>query len=149
MVDGVVDRGASAILQLVHAGGKQIDVVGEVLRHLAFIVEADNESLVEAGANGVLQKTDGGILFKIKTAVDRSANVDKQAQVQRQIGFAAEIQNGLRRLMIVKYGEIGLIEVANKFTVLVSGNKQKIHFVDTFANGEQRAGLRNRLQKEE
>ena len=140
-IDGVVERGASAILQLVHAGGEQRDVVGKVLGHLTLGVEAHNESLVEAGANRVLQEVDGGILLEIKTAVHRSADVDEQAEVQRQIDLAAEVENRLRRLVIVENGEIGLAEVADKFAVLVGGDEQNINFIHPFVNGEQRAGL--------
>src|ERR1019366_3034774 len=53
----------------------------------------------------------------------------------------AEVENGLRRLVIVENGEIGLIEVANKFAALVSGDEQNVHFIDSFVDGEQRAGL--------
>ena len=140
-VDGVVERRAAAILQLVYAGGEQLDVVGKVLRHLTLGVESNYEGFVEAGANRVLQETDGGILLEFEAAVDRSAYVDEQAEVQRQIGFAAEVENGLWRLVIVEDGEIGLIKVADKFAVLVGGNEQNVNFVDAFVNGEQRAGL--------
>ncbi len=72
--------------------------------------------------------------------MDRSADVDEQTEVQRQIGFAAEIQNGLRRLVIVENGEITLIEVADELAMLVGGDEQHVHFIDPLANSE--AGLR-------
>jgi len=140
-VNGVVERGAPAILQFVDAGGKQLDVVGEILRHLALGVEADDEGFVEVGADRVLQKADGGVLLEIETAVNRAADVDEQAEMQREIGFAAEIENRLRGLMVVENGEIGLVEVANKFAVLVGSDEQDVNFVDAIANGKHRAGL--------
>src|SRR5580658_2320307 len=112
-----------------NAIGEQLHVVGEVLRELTLFVEANDKGFVEADANGVLQKADGCILFEIKTAVDRSADVDQQAEVQRQIGFAVEVENGLRRLMIVENREIGLIQVANKFAMLVGRDEQYVDFV--------------------
>src|SRR5580700_4883417 len=141
-IDCIVERGASAILQAVDAIGKQLHIVGEILRELALFVEADYESPVESHANRVLEKADRGILLEIKTAVDRTAHVDEQAHVQRQIGFATKIQNGLRRLMIVKDRKIALIQISNKLAMLVGGDEQHVHFIDTFVNGEHRASLR-------
>ncbi len=44
--------------------------------------------------------------------------------------------------MIVENGEIGLIQVADKLAVLVGGDEENVHLVNSFVNGEQRAGLR-------
>src|SRR5260370_24673749 len=109
-VDGVVERRAASILQLVYAGREQFHVVGEILRHLALGVEADHEGFVEAGADRVLQEADGGILLEIKTAVYRSAYVDQQAEVQRQISFSPKINNRLRRLGIFGKWRNGFVQ---------------------------------------
>src|ERR1700733_13852079 len=141
-IDCIVERGASTILQAVDTIGKQLHIVGEILRELALFVEADYESPVESHANRVLEKADRGSLLEIKTAVDRTAHVDEQSHVQRQIGFATKIQNGLRRLMIIKNRKIALIQISNKLAMLVCGDEQHVHFIDTFVNGEHRASLR-------
>ena len=117
-------------------------VVGKVLGRRALGVEANYECFIETGAHRVLQKIDGGILLEIKTAVHRSAHIDEQAKVQRQIGLAAEINNRLRGLVIVKDGEIFFIQVAHKLAMFVGGNKQHVYFIDPFMNGEQRPSLR-------
>src|SRR5207302_3098787 len=92
--------------------------------------------------DGVLKKTDGGVLLEIKTAVHRSAHVDQQAEMQWQIGFPAKINNGLRRLVIVENREIVLVQIADKFAVLVGGDEQNVHLVHTFVDGEHRTALR-------
>src|ERR1700674_3869187 len=89
----------------------------------------------------MLEEADGRVLLELKTAVDRTAYVDEQAEVQGQIGFSAKVKNGLRRLVIVENREIVLIEIANKFAMLVSGDEEDIHFIDAFVNGEHRARL--------
>jgi hypothetical protein len=141
-IDGIVERGASAILQAMNAIGEQLHVVGEILRELALFVKADDESFVEAGTDRVLQEADGGILLELKTAVNRSAHVDEQAQVKRKIGFATKVYDRLRRLVIVENREIVLIQVADKFSMLVGSDEKHVDFVDAFADGEHRARLR-------
>src|ERR1022692_867472 len=136
-VDGVVKRRASTILKFVHASGKQLNVVGKVLRHLTLSVEADYESFIEASPDRVLQEAGSGILLKIKTTVHRSAHIDEQTEVHRQIRFPAEVENGLRRLVIVEYGEIILPEVADELAVLVGSDEQNVYFVNALMNGEQ------------
>src|SRR5260370_2992637 len=133
-VDGVVQRRSASILQLVYARREQFHVVGEILRHLALGVEADYEGFVEAGADCVLQEVYGGVLLEIKTAVDRSAHVDKQAEVQRQISFAPKINNRLRRLVDIEHREGGLIQVADKLPILVGGDEQKVNLLGPFVN---------------
>ena len=97
-----------------------------------WLLKPTTKALSKSGAHRVLQETGGGILFEIKAAVHRSAHVDQQAEVQWQIGFAAEIQMDLRRLVIVKNAEIVLIQVAHKLAVLVGGNKQHVDFIHPF-----------------
>ena len=138
LVDRVVQRGAAAIVQLVHAGREQGHIVGEILRHLAVAVEAHHKRLVEAGAHRVLQKTGGRVLLKIEPAVHRSADIDQQAQVQGQIGFAAEVQDRLRRLVIVKNGEIVLVQIADELAVLVGRDEQHVDFIHPRVQGDHR-----------
>ena len=97
------------------------------------------KALSKPGANRVLKEADGRILLELKTAVDRSADIDEQAHVQGQIGFVAEIQNGLRRLVIVENREIGLVEVANKLAMLIGGDEKNVDLVHSFVDGEQSA----------
>ena len=61
---------------------------------------------------------------------------------KRQIGFAAEVDNRLRRLVIVEDREIGLIQVADKFAVLVGGDEENVNFIHALVDGEHGAGLR-------
>ena len=101
-VNCVIHRCAAAVVQTSHAGFKQPNVVGEILRNLAVSTEAHDKSFIEIRPQGVLQKADSGFLFEIKAAMHRSAGIHQQAQFQGQIGFTAEIDNRLRRLVIVQ-----------------------------------------------
>ena len=139
-VDGVVHRGSPAVAQAFHSGFEQLNVVGELLRDLAVTVEAHHESLVEIRAQGVLQEADCSFLLEIETAVHRSAGVDQQAQLQRQIGLAAEVHDRLGRLVIVQDGEIALVQVAHKFAAMVSGDEEHIDFADPFLDGQDGIG---------
>ena len=105
-IDGVVQRGASAIVQTPHSGFQQPDAVGEILRDLAVAAEAHHKSFVEICPQGVLQKADRGFLLEIKAAVHRAAGIHQKAQFEGQIGLTAKIHNRLRRLVIVQDVEI-------------------------------------------
>src|SRR5580704_17276515 len=92
-------------------------------------VEAHNECLVEADSQRVLQETRGRALLEIKPAVYRPADIDQQTHMQRQIGFATEIENRLRRLVVVKNAEIILIQIADKLAMLVGRDEQHVNLV--------------------
>lgn len=77
-IDGIVERGASAILQAMNSIGEQLHVVGEILSELTLFVETDDEGFVEAGANRVLEEIGGRILLKSEAAVDGPADIDEQ-----------------------------------------------------------------------
>ena len=127
-VDGVIHRGSPAVAQASHSGFEQSHVVGELLRDLAVAAEAHDKSFVEIGPQGVLQETDRGFLLEIKAAVHRTAGIHQQAQLEGQIGLAAEVYDGLRRLVIVQDGEIALVQVAHELAAMVSGDEQHIDF---------------------
>ena len=96
---------------------------------------------VKSGADGVLQEAGGSRLFKIEAAVDRTAYVNEQSEIKRQIGFAAEVEDGLRRFVVVEDREVGLRQVANKLAVLVGRDEEQVHFVDALVQRDD-AGLR-------
>ena len=56
-VNGVIKRGAAAVVQTSHAGFQQANVVGEILRDLAVAAEAHDKSFVEIRPQRVLQKS--------------------------------------------------------------------------------------------
>src|SRR5260370_21352693 len=128
-IDGVVKGGSCTIVQLVNSHGEQLHIVGEVLDQLAVAVESDNERLIKPGANRVLQETVGRVLFEIETAVDRAAHVNQQPEFKGQIRLAAKIDDGLRRLVVVDYGEFALVYVADQLPPLVGGHEQHAYFI--------------------
>ena len=83
-------------------------------------------------------KAGSRLLFEVETAVHRAADVHQQAEVQRKIGLAAEIQNRLRRLVIVENAEIVLIQIAYKLAVLVGRDKEDVHFIHAGVQRNQR-----------
>src|ERR1700733_11862806 len=109
MVDRIVKRRPTAIMQLVHSSREQLHVVCKILRHLAVAVEANDKRLIVAGAKGVIQETGGRVLLEIEPAVHRSTDIDQQTQVQRQIGLTAEVENRLGWLVVVENAEIALV----------------------------------------
>src|SRR5579872_5448988 len=90
----------------------------------------------------MLQKTDSSLLLEIEAALHRAAHIDEQAEMQRQVGFAAKVYDRLRRLVIVEDGEVGLVQIAHKFAVLVGRDKKNIHFIHALVDGEQGSHLR-------
>ena len=59
--------------------------------------------------------------------------------MQRQISFPAEVQNRLRRLMVVENAEIRLIQIAHELAMLVGRNEQHVDFIHPRVQGDQRA----------
>ena len=135
-VDGVVERRASAILQALHSGFEQFDVVGEVLGDGAVAGESHDERPVEVKAQSLLEKTCRGRLLKVETAVHRAAGINQQAQFEGQVGFAPEIDDGLRRLVVVQDGKVRLVQVADKLAVVVGRDKQDIDFIHPGFDGK-------------
>src|SRR5207253_6906232 len=86
VVDSVVERRTTAIVQALHAGRKQPDVISEILRKLGAVIEAEYESFVKIRAQHVLKKAGSGLLFEIKTCPHRATHIDEQSHFQRQIG---------------------------------------------------------------
>src|SRR5215469_13949011 len=97
--------------------------------------ETHHKGIVVAGADGMLQKPHGGFLLELKTPFDRTAGVDQQTNAQRQVCLLREINDGLRRFMVIENIEIFLVEVADELTMLVRGNKQDVYFIDPLADG--------------
>src|SRR5271165_5735515 len=122
-IDGVVECGPPAIAHPVDSRGEQRGVVGKILHHLALPVEAYDESLVKIEAHGVLQKTDGSILLEFETASNRTAGIDQKSEFDGQVDLAPEIDDGLRRLVIVEDGEVFLVQVAHKLAMFVGGDE--------------------------
>src|SRR5258708_16843499 len=134
VIYGVVQGRFAAVVQLVYAGRKQLHIVGKVLRKLGLAVESENERLVKSCANRALQKTRGGSLLKIKAVVHRTAHVKQQSKMHRQVSFPVEINNRLRRLVVVENCEVVLIEIADEFAVLVRRDEEHIDFIYPRAN---------------
>src|SRR5260370_13679392 len=132
-IDGVVKGGSCTIVQLVNSHGDRLHIVGEVLGQLDVAVESDNERLIKPGANRVLQETVGRVLFEIETAVARAAHVNQQPEFKGQIRLAAKIDDGLRRLVVVEYGEVGLVQAADKLAALVGVEEQNVAFIHPLA----------------
>ena len=86
------------------------------------------------------RKADRGFLLKIKPAVHRTAGIDQQSQLQRQIGFPAEIHDRLRRLVIVENGEIALVQIAHELAMMVGGDEQNVDFIDPLLDGKDGVG---------
>src|SRR5207244_13558821 len=101
-------------------------------------VEAKHKRLIVTGANHMLQKTSGGFLLEIETAMHRSANVDEQSHFQRKIGLPFESKDRLRRLVIVKNMEVALVQIAHKLAMPVRGNKKDVDLVHSFLDSEDR-----------
>src|ERR1700693_3257324 len=101
-IDRVIKRRSAAILHAMDTVREQLHVIGKILRHLALLVESNYKGFIETGSERVLQKVYSRVLLEVETAMHRSAHVDEQAKMQRQIGFAAKVDNRLRRLVIVE-----------------------------------------------
>src|SRR6202140_4527299 len=84
----------------------------------------------------VLQKSGGCFFFKSETALHRAAHVHEQAQLDRQIGLAAEVDDGFDRLLIVENREIVLVQIADEFAVAISSDEQHVDFIDALRDGE-------------
>ena len=84
----------------------------------------------------MLKETGGCILLKLEPPAHRSAGVDQQAKLQRQVSLLNEIHNRLRRFVIVQNAEIVLVQIAHEFAVLIHSDEQHIHFVDAFLYGD-------------
>src|SRR5580693_10397305 len=110
-------------------------------------VKAHDEGLVKIWAHGVLQETDGGVLFEVKAPAHGTTGIDQKAKLNGQIGLAAKIYNGLRRLMVVEDRKVLLVEVAHELTMPVGRNEQHIAFIHPLLdrdNGVVRlAGIRD------
>ena len=135
-IDGVIHRGAPAVVQIPHSGFQQVNVVGELLRDLAVSAETHDKSFVEIRPQGVLQEADRGFLFEIEAAVHRAAGIHQQSQLQRQISFAPEIHNRLRRLVVVQDGEIALVQIAHELAMVVRRNEQHIDLIHPLLDGK-------------
>src|SRR5260370_13399145 len=100
-------------------------------------VESNDERLVEFGGERVLQEPRGRVLFEIKTAVDRAAHVNQKTQLNGQVRLPAEIDDGLRRLVVVEYGEVILVQIADKLAPLVSSDEQDVDLIHPLANRDK------------
>src|SRR5690349_16353095 len=98
------------------------------------MVETHHKRFVEARSNHMLQETHGCFLLKIEAAVDRSADINQQAQFDGKISLTAKVQNALRRFVVVQNAEVILVQVAYKFPPLVGRDKQDVHFIDALAD---------------
>src|SRR5581483_9018387 len=76
-INGVVQSGTTAVLQVLNGARQLRNAVGEVLRELSMRVKSEHEGLVVAGTENVLQKIGCGLLFEIEAAAYRSAYVDQ------------------------------------------------------------------------
>ncbi len=112
------------------------NLVGEILRQVALFVEPNDEGAVVAGTNDVLQKSGGGFFFKSEAALHGAAHVHEQTQFDGQVGFAAEVEDRLYRLVIVENGEIVLVQIADEFAVTIGGDEKHVHFIDALLDGE-------------
>ena len=93
-------------------------------------------ALSKPDAKRVLQETRGRVLLEIKSAIHRAADVDQQPKVQRQIRFPPEVQNRLRRLVVVKNIEIVLVQVAHELAMLVGRDEQHVHLIHPGMQGD-------------
>src|SRR5204862_6056364 len=107
-------------------GRQQAHIIGEILHDLVVTVKSHDERMVIMRTNGVLKKSDRGILLELEARMDRPAGIDEQAHLQRKIGLLLEINNFLWRLVIVEKAEIILVQIANEFAMLVHRNKKDI-----------------------
>src|SRR5580658_583391 len=136
LVDCVVERGAAAVAQALHSGGKQWHLIGEILGQVALFVEPYDEGAVIAGANNVLQKSRGSVFFESETALHRAAHVHEQAEFDGQVGLAAEVKDRLHRLVVIKNREIVLVQIADELAVAIGGDEQHVDFIDALLDGE-------------
>src|SRR6266404_1727144 len=78
LVNCVVESGAAAIAEPLHAGGEQRHFVGEILGEVALFVEPYDECAIIAGTYDVLQKSDGCFFFKSEAALYGATHVHEQ-----------------------------------------------------------------------
>ncbi len=74
----------------------------------------------------------------------RAAHVHEQAEFDGQVGFAAEIEDRLDRLVIVKNREIALVQIADEFAMAIGGDEKHIDFIDALPDGQDRLSVRLR-----
>ena len=111
-------------------------MVGEILGEAALFVEAHDERAVIAGTDDVLQKSGSRFFFECKAALHGTAYVHEQAEFDGQVGFAAEVEDGLHRLVVVEDGEIGLVQIADEFAVAIGRDEDHVDFIDALLDGE-------------
>src|SRR5579862_8656316 len=101
-------------------------------------VKSHHKGLVKIRPDGALHETGCSLLLKIEAAMHRAAGVDQKSELDGQIGFAAEIYDRLRRLVIIQESEVFLGKIAYKFPVLVGGDEEHIDLIHPLLNGEDR-----------
>ena len=101
-VNGIIERGATAIAEAVDPCGKQWHLIGKILSQFALFVESGNECLVETGADDVLEESGGGVFFKSETSLHRAAHIHQKSHFDGQVGLAVEVENRFHRFVIVK-----------------------------------------------
>ena len=138
LVDRIVQRRAAAVIQVLHTRCKQRHLVGEILGQMALFVKADHECPIVARTDDVLQESGRRVFFKTKASLHRPANVHEQSQFNRQVGFAAEVQDRFDGLVVIEDRKIILIQITDKLAVTVGRNEQHVNFINALFDCQDR-----------
>ena len=118
------------------------------MQQFGFFAEADEEGFVLL-TQDLGEELGGGIALDIDQVPLAAADVDQQADGEREVGFLGEILDGLG-LTLFQNGEILLLEVGDEGAVLVPYGGQNADHIDVHGDGGDligRFGLGRRLRQ--
>src|SRR5579863_1555647 len=117
---------------------------GEVLHQPCLRGEGDQERLIDAFAQHLLEELSAGRKLLRENLNLAQAEVDQQTQRQGEIVLPREVADGLR-LAVFLNREIVLVELVHEFAALIAHRHQQADDVDT--GGELRLRSRERWSK--
>lgn len=140
-VNGIVESGAAAIMQMRDASLQELYIVSKVLRDLAPGVEAHDEGAVKVGADDMIEEADCGFLLEAEAAMDRAAGIHEQSEFDGQIIVTPEVDDFLRWFVIVEDDKIIRAKIADELAMLVSSGEEDVNFIHALFDGKNGVGL--------
>src|ERR1700686_2511823 len=68
-IDGIVKRGATAILHALNSGGQQAHIIGKVLHYLALRIESHGEGAIIMRPKRMLKESDGRLPLELEASM--------------------------------------------------------------------------------
>ena len=129
VVERIIHRGSAAGTQFADPVGQLFGVIGEFLRHLRSGIESHDKGAVVTLTHGLVQKLDCRFLLELEAVAHRTAGIDQQAHLQRQIRLGVEAANLRHRLVVVHDAKVALLQIGHALAVLVGHSEDDVHFV--------------------